>query len=85
MALLRSAAAPLASTTDSGVTGDVTYYTGSQDIVDIIAQPIALYGSGGQVGAKGYMGYAGDAGSHTLSGAVLVDDCARNCYTGPVP
>ncbi|EHK19253.1 glycoside hydrolase family 18 protein [Trichoderma virens Gv29-8] len=48
---------------NSGVTGDVTYYTGSQDIVNIITQSIALYGGGGQVGAKGYMECAGDAGS----------------------
>lgn len=48
---------------NSGVTGDVTYYTGSQDIVDIITQSIALYGGGGQVGANGYMECAGDAGS----------------------
>ncbi|KAM0453130.1 hypothetical protein ACHAPV_009086 [Trichoderma viride] len=48
---------------NSGVTGDVTYYTGSQDIVNIITQSIALYGGGDQVGAKGYMECAGDAGS----------------------
>ncbi|KAL7939413.1 glycoside hydrolase family 18 protein [Trichoderma chlorosporum] len=48
---------------NSGVTGDVTYYTGSQDIVNIITQSIALYGSGGVVGAKGYMECAGDAGT----------------------
>ncbi|KAL5087858.1 hypothetical protein Trisim1_007509 [Trichoderma cf. simile WF8] len=48
---------------NSGVTGDVTYQTGSQDIVNIITQSIALYGGGGQVGAKGYMECAGDAGS----------------------
>lgn len=48
---------------NSGVSGDVTYYTGSQDIVSIITESISLYGSGGLVGAKGYMECGGDAGS----------------------
>jgi hypothetical protein len=52
---------------NSGVSGDVTYHTGSQDIVNIITQSIALYGGGGQVGAKGFMECAGDAGSQYVS------------------
>lgn len=51
---------------NSGVTGDVTYHTGTQDIVNIITQSIALYGGGGQVGAKGYMECAGDTGSQSV-------------------
>ncbi|RAH64784.1 glycoside hydrolase family 18 protein [Aspergillus aculeatinus CBS 121060] len=45
-----------------GVTGDVTYYTGSQDIVTIITEAIAEYEWEGRVGAKGYMECDGDAG-----------------------
>ncbi|RAL13110.1 glycoside hydrolase family 18 protein [Aspergillus homomorphus CBS 101889] len=45
-----------------GVTGDVTYYTGSQDIVTIITEAIAKYEWEGRVGAKGYMECDGDAG-----------------------
>lgn len=48
---------------NSGVTGDVTFGTGSQDIVTIIAESISLYASNGLVGAKGYMECSGDAGS----------------------
>ncbi|EKV10555.1 glycoside hydrolase family 18 protein [Penicillium digitatum] len=44
-----------------GVTGDVTYYTGSQDIVNIINEAISRYASDGLVGAAGYMECSGDA------------------------
>ncbi|KGO76570.1 Peptidoglycan-binding Lysin subgroup [Penicillium italicum] len=45
-----------------GVTGDVTYHTGSQDIVSIITEAISKYEWNGRVGAKGYMECDGDAG-----------------------
>ncbi|PYI18984.1 hypothetical protein BO99DRAFT_334275, partial [Aspergillus violaceofuscus CBS 115571] len=45
-----------------GVTGDVTYYTGSQDIVTISTEALAKYEWEGRVGAKGYMECDGDAG-----------------------
>ncbi|RAK80256.1 glycoside hydrolase [Aspergillus fijiensis CBS 313.89] len=45
-----------------GVTGDVTYYTGSQDIVTIITEAITECEWEGRVGAKGYMECDGDAG-----------------------
>lgn len=51
---------------NSGVTGDVTFYTGSQDIVNIINQAISQYASNGLVGAKGYMECGGDAGSQKV-------------------
>ncbi|GKZ37253.1 hypothetical protein AbraIFM66950_008710 [Aspergillus brasiliensis] len=49
-----------------GVTGDVTYHTGSQDIVTIINEAISKYASNGLVGAKGYMECSGDAGSQKV-------------------
>ncbi|WPG98091.1 Hypothetical protein R9X50_00087700 [Acrodontium crateriforme] len=49
-----------------GVTGDVTFHTGSQDIINIINHAIALFASNGQVGAKGYMECGGDAGSQKV-------------------
>ncbi|GCB21695.1 killer toxin subunits alpha/beta [Aspergillus awamori] len=49
-----------------GVTGDVTYHTGSQDIVTIINEAISKYASNGLVGAKGYMECGGDAGSQKV-------------------
>lgn len=52
---------------NNGVTGDVTYYTGSQDIVNIINQAISQYASDGLVGAKGYMACGGDAGGQNVS------------------
>ncbi|RFU79626.1 glycoside hydrolase, superfamily [Trichoderma arundinaceum] len=51
---------------NSGVTGDVTYYTGSQDIVSIITEAISLYAWNGLVGVKGYMECGGDAGSQKV-------------------
>ncbi|KAJ5726918.1 Glycoside hydrolase superfamily [Penicillium malachiteum] len=51
---------------NDGVTGDVTYYTGSQDIVNIITESISLYEWEGLVGAKGYMECGGDAGSQKV-------------------
>ncbi|RAK99289.1 glycoside hydrolase family 18 protein [Aspergillus ibericus CBS 121593] len=49
-----------------GVTGDVTYHTGSQDIVNIITESISKYASDGRVGAKGYMECGGDAGNQKV-------------------
>ncbi|OJZ85163.1 hypothetical protein ASPFODRAFT_61841 [Aspergillus luchuensis CBS 106.47] len=49
-----------------GVTGDVTYHTGSQDIVTIINEAISKYASDGLVGAKGYMECGGDAGNQKV-------------------
>ena len=40
--------------------GNVQYWVGSQDIVDIITSAIKMYGSGGKVGAKGVMTCKGD-------------------------
>ncbi|PYH88504.1 hypothetical protein BO71DRAFT_467833 [Aspergillus ellipticus CBS 707.79] len=49
-----------------GVAGDVTYHTGSQNIVNIINKAISEYASNGLVGAKGYMECGGDAGSQKV-------------------
>ncbi|KGO58768.1 Glycoside hydrolase, superfamily [Penicillium expansum] len=49
-----------------GVTGDVTYNTGSQDIVNIVTEAISKYEWEGHVGAKGYMKCSGDAGSQKV-------------------
>ena len=49
-----------------GVTGDVTFHTGSQDIVNIINEAISLYASNGLVGAKGYMQCDGNTGSQKV-------------------
>ncbi|PWY76008.1 glycoside hydrolase family 18 protein [Aspergillus sclerotioniger CBS 115572] len=49
-----------------GVTGDVTYHTGSQDIVNIITEAISMYASNGLVGAKGYMKCDGNTGSQKV-------------------
>lgn len=49
-----------------GVTGDVTFNTGSQDVVNIITESIAKYEWEGRVGAKGYMKCDGDAGSQKV-------------------
>ena len=51
---------------NSGTSGDVTYYTGSQDIVTIITQAIAQFASNGLVGAKGYMQCSSDAGGQDV-------------------
>jgi hypothetical protein len=51
---------------NSGVTGDVTFYTGTQDIVNIINEAISLYASNGLVGATGYMQCGGDAGGQNV-------------------
>jgi len=42
------------------VSGDVTFFTGTQDIVNIITEAISLYASNGLVGAKGTMQCGGD-------------------------
>ncbi|KAJ5947147.1 Glycoside hydrolase superfamily [Penicillium verhagenii] len=51
---------------NDGVTGDVTYYTGSQDIVTLVTEAISLYEWEGLVGAKGYMECDGDAGKQKV-------------------
>ena len=48
---------------NNGVTGDVTFFTGTQDIVNIINSAVSLYASNGLVGAKGYMQCGGDVNS----------------------
>lgn len=48
---------------NKGVTGDVTYFTGTQDIVNIITQAISQFAFNGLVGAKGYMNCGGDVNS----------------------
>jgi Pathogen effector len=49
-----------------GVTGDVTFYTGSQDIVNIITEATSQYTWDGLVGAQGTMKCGGDAGSQQV-------------------
>ncbi|OTA05027.1 chitinase [Trichoderma parareesei] len=51
---------------NDGVSGDVTYHTGSQDIVNIITEAISRYGSSGVVGAKGYMDCDGNVNSQRV-------------------
>jgi hypothetical protein len=48
---------------NNGVTGDVTFFTGTQDIVNIITQAISQFAFNGLVGAKGYMNCGGDVNS----------------------
>jgi hypothetical protein len=51
---------------NSGVSGDVTFFTGTQDIVNIINSAISLYSWNGLVGAKGNMQCGGDAGGQNV-------------------
>lgn len=51
---------------NTNVTGDVAFYTGSQDIVNIINEAIALYSWNGLVGAKGYMECSGDVNTQSV-------------------
>lgn len=51
---------------NDGTTGDVTYHTGSQDIVTIITEAISQFGSNGVVGAKGTMQCSGNVNTQNV-------------------
>lgn len=42
------------------INGNIDFFVGAQDIVDIITEAVAQFGSGGVVGAKGNMDCKGD-------------------------
>ncbi len=55
-----------------GADGNVTFYVGLQDIIDIIRDAISKFGGGGRIGAKGIVDCAGDVHDTTMEWEIHV-------------